>query len=138
MRRKLDKDVAALADELGASPLFARLDRRELEALARSGRLLRVPNEWAVLIESQPADSAYFILEGTADVRRQGATVVSLGSRQLVGEAALVDHRTRNASVVTTSPVRVVRWSYEDLQALFAAHPSLEDVFAEQARARAS
>lgn len=138
MRRKLDKDSSALADELGATPLFRRLERRQLEDLATSGRMLRVPNQWAVLIESQPADSAYFILEGTADVRRQGATVVSLGAGQLVGEAALVEHRTRNASVVTTSPVRVVRWGYEDLQALFASHTALEGVFSEEHRRRAS
>jgi CRP/FNR family transcriptional regulator, cyclic AMP receptor protein len=138
MRRKLDKDTVALADELASTDVFGRLGRGQLEALATTGRLLRVPNEWAVLIESQPADSAYFILEGTADVRKHGTTLVSLGSGQLVGEAALVDHRTRNASVVTTSPVRVVRWSYEDLQSLFAVHNDVEDVFSEQHRRRAS
>jgi CRP/FNR family transcriptional regulator, cyclic AMP receptor protein len=138
MRRKLDKDTLALADELGGTETFGSLTHPELEALASAGRLLRVPNDWAVLIESQPADSAYFILEGTADVRKHGATLVSLGAGRLVGEAALVDHRTRNASVVTTSRVRVVRWSYEDLQQMFTLHPRLEEVFSEQHRLRAS
>lgn len=138
MRLKVDKDRAALADELATSEVFRALGRDQLEALASSGRQVRVPEQWAVLIESQPADSAYFILEGSAEVRKQGATLVSLGPGQLVGEAALVDHRTRNASVVTTTPVRVLRWSYEDLEALFARHRDLEDVFAEQHRRRAS
>jgi CRP-like cAMP-binding protein len=91
-----------------------------------------------VLIESQPADSAYFLLDGTAEVRRQGATLASLGAGQLVGEAALVEHRTRNASVITTSPVRVLRWSYEDLESVFDRHSEVADVFADQHRRRAS
>lgn len=136
MRHKLDSDTAALTQELEATGLFAALDRAAVEDLARRGRLLRVPADWAVLIESQPADSAYLILEGSADVRKGGETLASLGAGQLVGEAALVEHRTRNASVVTTTPVRVVRWSFEDLTALFAEHRSIEVVFAEQHQTR--
>lgn len=138
MRHKLDKDTRALAEELGSTDVFAGLDHASVDALATRGRLLRVPADWAVLIESQPADSAYLLLEGTADVRKGGATLAALGPGNLIGEASLVEHRTRNASVVTTSPVRVVRWSFEDLQVLFAAHSAIETVFAEQHRLRAS
>lgn len=138
MRHKLDKDTAALAQELERIGAFAALDRSAVEDLARRGRLIRVPKDWAVLIESQPADSAYLILEGDAEVRKGGETLATIGAGQLVGEAALVEHRTRNASVVTTGPVRVVRWSFEDLQALFAEHRSIEAAFSEQHRLRAS
>ena len=138
MFRKHDKDTVALAEELGSSSVFGHLPPEPLQALASSGRLLRVPEQWAVLIESQPADSAYFLLDGTADIRRNGDTLVSVGAGQLVGEAALVEHRTRNASVITTSPVRVVRWGYDDLEALFDQHAEVADVFAEQHRRRAS
>jgi len=138
MRHKLDKDTAALADEIGATPPFAGVDRAALVALAGVGRLLRVPADWAVLIESQPADSAYLILDGSAEVRKQGTTLVSLGVGQLVGEAALVQHRTRNASVVTTTPVRVVRFSYEDLERLFPLHPAIEQVFTAEHHRRAA
>jgi CRP-like cAMP-binding protein len=138
MFRKHDKDTVALAEELGSSGVFGHLPPEPLHALATSGRLLRVPDQWAVLIESQPADSAYFLLDGTAEVRRKGATLASLGAGQLVGEAALVSHRTRNASVITTSPVRVLRWSYEDLESVFDRHAEVADVFAEQHRRRAS
>jgi CRP-like cAMP-binding protein len=138
MFRKHDKDTVALSEELGSSSVFGHLPAEPLHALATSGRLLRVPDQWAVLIESQPADSAYFLLDGTAEVRRQGATLASLGAGQLVGEAALVEHRTRNASVITTSPVRVLRWSYEDLESVFDRHSEVADVFADQHRRRAS
>jgi CRP-like cAMP-binding protein len=138
MFRKQDKDTVALAEELGSSSVFGHLPAEPLHALASSARLLRVPDQWAVLIESQPADSAYFLLDGTAEVRRQGATLASLGAGQLVGEAALVEHRTRNASVITTSPVRVLRWSYDDLESVFGRHSDVADVFAEQHRRRAS
>jgi CRP-like cAMP-binding protein len=138
MLRSLRRDHDAVVDELASSQVFGHLGRRQLEALARSGRLLRVPEQWAVLVESQPADSAYFLLDGTAEVRRQGSVVVELDAGQLVGEAALVEHRTRNASVITTSPVRVLRWSYEDLEPVLAEHADVAEVFVEQHRRRAS
>jgi hypothetical protein len=40
--------------------------------------------------------------------------------------------------VITTSPVRVLRWSYEDLESVFDRHAEVADVFAEQHRRRAS
>ena len=129
MLHKQDKETKAVADELVGLPVFASLDRKAVEALAASGRVVHLPAHWALVSESQPADSCYVLLSGTTEVRRGGAVLAQLEPGSLVGEAALVEHRTRNATVVTTTEVRALRLGFAELTALFGQHPSVEQAF---------
>ena len=69
------------------------------------------------------------LLSGTTEVRKAGAVLAQLEPGSLVGEAALVEHRTRNATVVTTTEVRALRLGFAELTALFGHHPSVEQAF---------
>jgi CRP-like cAMP-binding protein len=129
MLRKHDKETTAIADELAALEVFRSLDRKAVEALASSGRVVHLPTQWALVTESQPADSCYVLLSGATEVRQHGDVIATLGAGALVGEAALVQHRTRNATVVTTSEVRALRLGFDDLSTLFAQHPAVEAIF---------
>lgn len=129
LHHKVDKDTAALADELGALPLLGGVDRKALEALASAGRVVHLPASWALISEDTPADSCYVLLGGDTEVRHGSEVIAELHAGALVGEAALVDHRRRNATVITASEVRALRLGYEDLTAVFAKHGDLEQVF---------
>jgi CRP/FNR family cyclic AMP-dependent transcriptional regulator len=129
MLHKQDKETKALADELAALSVFSSLDRRAADALAGAGRVVHLPVHWALVTESQPADSCYVLLSGETEVRQHGAVIAQLHPGALVGEAALVEHKTRNATVVTTSEVRALRLGFDDLTALFAQHPVVEKAF---------
>ena len=129
MLHKQDKETKALADELAGLAVFGTLDRRAVDALAAAGRTVHLPVHWALITESQPADSTYVLLSGEAEVRQHGAAIAHLHGGDLVGEAALVQHRTRNATVITTTEVRALRLGFDDLTALFAQHPTAEAAF---------
>jgi CRP/FNR family transcriptional regulator, cyclic AMP receptor protein len=129
MLHKQDKETKALADELAALSLFGTLDRKAVEAVASTGRVVHLPTQWALVTESQPADSCYVLLSGEAEVRQHGTVIAKLPPGALVGEAALVERKTRNATVVTTSEVRALRLGFDELTALFAHHPSVEKAF---------
>ena len=129
LHHKVDKDTAALADELGALPLLRGVDRKALEVLAASGRVVHLPASWALISEDTPADSCYVLLGGDTEVRHGSQVIAELHAGALVGEAALVDHRRRNASVITASDVRALRLGYEELTTVFAKHRDLEQVF---------
>jgi CRP-like cAMP-binding protein len=129
MLRKHDKETAALADELAALEVFRTLDRKAVDALAGSGRVVHLPTQWALVTESQPADSCYVLLSGQTEVRQHAAVIATLGPGALVGEAALVEHKTRNATVITIGEVRALRLGFDDLSTLFAQHPAVEQVF---------
>lgn len=129
MLHKKHPETDALAAELAALPVFAGLSRRAVEAVAEHGRVVHLPAAWALLTESQPADCCYVLLDGSAEVRQHGEAVATLGSGALVGEAALVEHRTRNASVITTTPLRALRLGFDEVTQLFGKHPELQQVF---------
>jgi CRP/FNR family cyclic AMP-dependent transcriptional regulator len=124
-----DKDRKALATELAQLQVFASLDRKAVDALAGSGRVVHLPAGWALISENTPADSCYVLLEGETEVRHGSQVVTALGAGALVGEAALVEHKRRNATVVTTGEVKALRLGFEDLTGLFAKHADLEQVF---------
>lgn len=126
---KQDKDRTALAAELVGLALFAQVDRRAVDALAGSGRVVHLPKGWALMSEGTPADSCYVLLDGDTEVRHGSQVINELHLGALVGEAALVDHKRRNATVITTSEVRALRLGYDDLAPLFAKHPTLEQAF---------
>ena len=126
---KKDAETKALVEELSALPVFAGLPSRAVEALATCGRVVHLPTAWALVTESQPADSAYVLLDGETEVRVHGEVVATLGRGALVGEAALVEHRTRNASVITTGPLRALRLGFDQATELFGKHPDVEKAF---------
>jgi CRP-like cAMP-binding protein len=126
---KHDKELAALADELAGCEAFAAHDRKSLLALAATGRVVHLPAGWALMSENTPADSVYVLLDGETEVRHGSDVVATLSAGALVGEAALIDRRRRNASVITVSEVRAMRLNYDDLPALFGRHGDVEDVF---------
>lgn len=126
---KQDKDRAALAGELVGLALFEGVDRKAVDALAGSGRVVHLPKGWALMSEGTPADSCYVLLDGDTEVRHGTQVIAVLHLGALVGEAALVDQKRRNATVITASEVRALRLGYDDLAPLFAKHPSLEQAF---------
>lgn len=126
---KTDKDRKALAQELVGLAVFNGVDRKGIDALAGAGRVVHLPVGWAVMSENTPADSCYVLLDGTTEVRHGSEAIATLNAGALVGEAALVSHARRNATVVTITDVRALRLGYDDLAPLFAKHPTLEAAF---------
>lgn len=127
--RKLDKQTKELAEELGSVPAFAGLGGSALAALALAGRVVHLPSGWALIAEDTPADSVYLLLEGDLEVRHGSAVLATLHPGVLVGEAALVSHRRRNATVVTLTTVRAFRLAYDETPELFDRHPAIAAVF---------
>ncbi|MCU1595900.1 MAG: hypothetical protein JWO12_3292 [Frankiales bacterium] len=126
---KQDKDRKALAADLKALEVFDGVDAKALDALAGAGRVVHLPPGWALMTENTPADSCYVLLDGSTEVRHKSEVIATLNLGALVGEAALVEQKRRNATVITVTDVRALRLGYEDLAPLFAKYPALEAAF---------
>jgi CRP-like cAMP-binding protein len=98
-----DQRLAALA----AVPMFASCTKRELQRLARAGDEMEFPAGRRLVDQGATGREAFFILEGTATVRRGNRKVATLGPGDWFGELALLDHQPRTASVTTDTPVKV-------------------------------
>ena len=94
----------------GAIPLFAGIGRDGLEGIARIFQPVRFEPAASVVRQGQPADGAYLIESGNAEVYTAlpggGETAVAaLGPGSVLGEMALLDSGIRSATVLARTAV---------------------------------
>lgn len=68
---------------------------------------------------------AFVILEGTAEVRRNGRKIATLGPGTCVGEMALLDHGPRTATVTATSDMKVLVLGAREFSAIVDEVPPI-------------
>ncbi|WP_110206592.1 Crp/Fnr family transcriptional regulator [Nocardioides daejeonensis] len=115
---------------------FATLTDDEVRLIAERGTAVNIPADWSLIWEKTPADKAYLILEGEVSVRRQGEEIARLGAGDTVGEAAIVGHKLRSASVVSLTPLKVLHFTSEAVRELLDGVPKFRDALEETTRER--
>ena len=93
---------------LGQVPLFAGCSKRELGELATLADELGFPAGRTLIEEGKQGHEFFVLIDGEVDVRAKGRKVKTLGDGSFFGEMALVSEKPRNATVTTTTPVRVL------------------------------
>src|SRR3954453_16139044 len=102
-------------ERLRAIPLFASLDEETLKSVAVFAGESSVAEGRQIVQEGDYAHEFMAIEEGTADVVRGGETIASLGPGDFFGEIGVVEKTLRTASVVATSPMRLITLTRWDL-----------------------
>ena len=109
---------------LEAFPIFfSELDPAELEAIASVAAEINVEIGKELAIEGDFGHSLFAIESGTADVSRDGEVVRSLGPGEIFGEVAVLASGRRTATVVATSPMKVITIFKRDVWALERRSP---------------
>jgi CRP-like cAMP-binding protein len=103
----MGKDAARL---LGAIPLFAGIEEDGLEGIARIFQPVSFDKAASLVRQGQPADGAYLIESGSAEVITAlpgggEMAVAALGPGSVLGEMALLESGIRSATVVARAPV---------------------------------
>jgi len=96
------------AATLGTIPLFADLTLDQREQLAGMCSELEVEPGTTLLREGDFGYSMFSITTGTADVVRDGVVLRTLGPGDSFGEIAVLSGGRRTATVVATTPMRLV------------------------------
>jgi CRP/FNR family transcriptional regulator, cyclic AMP receptor protein len=108
--------------KLRSVPLFAELSKRELRALAETGKEVEVPPGTTMVQQGLEGTDFYVIVSGKVEVTVDGRPVASLGPGEHFGELSAITGEPRSASVVTTERVFALRLDAEGLRAFLERH----------------
>jgi CRP/FNR family cyclic AMP-dependent transcriptional regulator len=115
---------------------FSMFSPEEIARISSSGTKVRLPEGWAPISESTGADKAYIILSGTVSVRSHGQEVAQLGPGDIVGEAAILNHSLRTATIVALTPLEMIHFTKEQLDQLNVDMPAFHEALEKTAADR--
>ena len=104
--------------QLKRIPLFSNASDEELKKVATFAEEKEVPEGTEVVIEGGFSRALLAIEEGTAEVTRDGEHVADLGPGDIFGEAGMLDESMRSASVVATSPMKLISLGHFEVKRL--------------------
>ena len=103
-------------NRLTAIPLFSHLSEEEANRLAAFATETSVAAGETLMRTGDYPTELIAIEEGTADVLRDGHKIAALGAGDLIGEMGLLSREPRNADVIATSPMRVVKLTHWEIR----------------------
>jgi CRP/FNR family transcriptional regulator, cyclic AMP receptor protein len=106
-----------------AESFYEAFAPEEIARIASAGTRVHLPQGWSPIWEQTPADKAYLILDGTVSVRRHGEEIARLGPGDIVGEAAIVNHSLRTASIVALTPLELIHFTDQAVHRLCEEMP---------------
>jgi CRP/FNR family transcriptional regulator, cyclic AMP receptor protein len=107
-------------NRLKAIPLFSELSPEEARRLAVFATETSVAAAQILMKEGDYSTELIAIEEGTADVVRGGKKIASLEQGDLIGEMGLLSREPRNADVIATSPMRVIKLTHWEVRRMSA------------------
>jgi len=121
---RLSKNSKAAA--IAGVPLFARCSKSELARIAQLADELDLPAGKVLTREGARGREFFVLLEGEAEVRRQGHRISTLRAGDFLGEIALVTDAPRTATVTTTAPSRALVVTDRAFRTLMRDSPEIQ------------
>ena len=122
--RLLHKD--AKIELLKQVPLFEDCSKRELAEIASLADEIDIPAERDLTREGEAGKEFVIVIEGAADVLRDGELIAGLGPGDFVGEISLVTGQPRTATVRTREPSRVLVIGSQAFKTLMRDVPTIQ------------
>ena len=107
-------------------PLFAGLNRRELERIGTLADEIDIPDGYALTREGARGQEFFILLDGQVRVERQGKLLEKHGAGAFFGEIALIDGGPRTATVTTEGPSRLLVLNQPEFHALLKEFPEIQ------------
>jgi CRP-like cAMP-binding protein len=107
-------------------PLFSNCSRGELDKIAQIADEIDFPADKVLTKQGAPGREFFVLLEGDADVTKDGQSINRLGKGDFFGEIALVEDTPRTATVTTSSPVRALVITDRAFRQLLDEQPEIQ------------
>jgi CRP/FNR family cyclic AMP-dependent transcriptional regulator len=117
-------------------PIFDGFTDDEVEAIKNAGTYVTIPADWSPIWEKTPADKAYILLSGEVSVRKDGKEIARLGPGEIMGEAGIVNHALRSASIVSLTKLELLHFTHDAVLELCNEVPAFKDALGRAAQER--
>jgi len=107
-------------------PLFSYCSKQELNQIASVADEIDLPAGKVLTREGDRGREFFVLIDGTAEVQKDGVRIRTLGPGDFLGEIALVSREPRTATVTTTSAVEALVITDQAFAALLDHMPSVE------------
>ena len=117
-----DQQIIAL---MKRTPIFSRLKESGLKSVLKSAVQKKSPAGTKLVEEGKGGVGFYLILEGTAEVIREGEKLAELGAGNFFGELSVIDGAPRTADVIAmtdTYCLVITQWA---MKSLIENHPEI-------------
>ena len=101
---------------LTAIPIFSELSEDEAKRLSAFATETSAAEGQMLMKEGDYSVELIAIEEGTADVIQGGSKIAALGPGDLIGEMGLLERRPRNADVIASSPMRLIKLTHWEIR----------------------
>jgi CRP/FNR family transcriptional regulator, cyclic AMP receptor protein len=112
-------------------PLFSKLNKQGLQQVAQIADELDLPAGKEMATEGDRGREFFVLLNGEAEVTKQGSRINTMKKGDFFGEIALVTKMPRTATVTATSDVDVLVITERDFDALLKKTPEIGRSIAE-------
>ena len=103
-------------NRLKAIPIFSHLSDEEAHRLSAFATEQSIAEGQILMKHGDYSVELIAIEEGSADVVRDGEKIATLKTGDLIGEMGLFERRPRNADVIATSPMRVIKLTHWEIR----------------------
>lgn len=109
------------------APLFANCSKRELEEIAHLADEIDLNEGKEMTRQGAPGREFFVLLEGEAEVTKDGHAINQLSGGDFFGEIALVSDTPRTATVTATTPVRALVITDRSFRRLLRDQPEIQN-----------
>jgi CRP-like cAMP-binding protein len=107
-------------------PLFSRCSRKQLAEIAQLADEIDIPANKEIIREGDRGREFFVLLDGGADVIRNGHKIASLSKGDFVGEIAVIAKIPRTATVKTNAPTRALVVTEQAFRGLLKRQPDIQ------------
>jgi len=122
-------------NRLTAIPIFSQLSPEEAHRLSAFATETSAAQGQILMKQGDYSTELIAIEEGSADVIQNGMKIASLKQGDLIGEMGLLSREPRNADVIATSPMRLLKLTHWEVRRMSAATlDRIKQIIAERQR----
>ncbi len=117
--------MADHVEHLKKVSLFAGIPDAQLQRIANGVKERKYERGASIVSAGDPGHGFYLIIQGEAEVKRDGRTIRKLGPGDYFGELALVREIPRTATVVAKEPTTCLALTRWDFKGILDSNPAI-------------